>query len=341
MLKPFKSFAIVTVIAVTIWLFAEAESLGEATLLARIQFVAGDAQDRLVRPVESADPTVAIDVRGSRGGIGRARDSLASEPIRLAPGSPGVPATDGRHTVNLLNALLEYKPLAGQGLKVVSVRPQNVDIVVRELVTQGVPIEPRLAGAEAVGAIKVTPEVAQIRMPRSAWDALGDRLRLQARLTEEQVSRLPGGGVARVEARLERPPELAGVDDVTLLTSTAALEFTVKNRSATITVPVVPVQLVVPPIETERWGVTIQPEDQILSAEISGPSEIVERIKGPSERLIAVLALSSDELESGLKSKEVSFALLRAGVLSPLPDSIRLTPSKAVVGFTVERRQEP
>ncbi len=340
MLKPLKTIGIVTVIAVTIWLFAEAESLGDATLIARIQFVAGEGQDRLVRTVEGTDPTVAIDVRGSRGGIGRARDAL-TEGIRLELGSPGVASTDGRHTVNLLNALLAYKPLSGQGLKVVSVRPQNVDIIVRELVTIQVPIEPRLDGAEAVGPVKVTPETAQIRMPRSAWQSMGERLRAPARLSEEQASRLPGGGVARVDVRVEKPPELAGVDDVTLLTNPATLEFTVKNRAATLTVPVVPVQLVIPPIETERWAVRIQPEDQILSAEVSGPSEIIERIKGPAERLIAVLALSSDELESGVSSKEVSFALLRGGALAPLPESLRLTPSKAVVRFTVERRQEP
>ena len=53
--------------------------------------------------------------------------------------------------------------------------------------------------------------------------------------------------------------------------------------------------------------------------------------------VIAIVALSSDELEKGVESKEVAFGQLRSGVLSALPDSVRVAAPRTTVRLKVAR----
>lgn len=337
MLERLKSFAVVTVIAVTIWLFAEAESLGEYSGVTRIQFVAGDAKDLWVRTSEGFDGTVTIDIEGSRAALVKARDALAAG-IRLTPGMPGVPAGEGRQTVNLLQALEGYRPLEQAGVKVVSIRPQNVEVSVRELVRQSIPVEPMLSGVELAGPAKPNPESARIRLPKKDWESFGPQLRAPATLRTDQLTRLPPSGPVKVDARIQLPASLIGVEGVELLDATATLEFTIKARFASASFPLVPVQVILPPVDLENWRVRLEREDQALSADVTGPNDVVERLKSSGDRLIAMLPLSSDELDQGIASKEVAFGLLRGSTIAPLPESLRVNAAKSVVRFTIERR---
>lgn len=337
MLEKLKSFGLVTIIAVTIWLFAEAESLGEYSGVTRVQFVTGDAKDLWVRPAEGFDGTVTIDIEGSRAALVKARDALAAG-IRLTPGMAGVPAGEGRQTVNLLQALEGYRPLEQAGVKVVSIRPQNVEVNVRELVQQSIPIEPVLTGIELAGPAKPTPESARIRLPKKEWDSVGPQLRAPATLRADQVSRLPPSGPVKVEARVQLPAALIGVEGAEVLDPTATLEFTIKARFASASFPLVPVQVILPPVDLETWRVRLERDDQALSAEVTGPSDAIERLKSSGDRLIAMLPLSSDELDQGISSKEVAFGLLRGTTIAPLPESLRVNAPKSVVQFTIERR---
>lgn len=335
-MERLKSFLTVSIITVTVWLFAEAESLSKHSAITRVQFIAGEGANRTVRPAEGFGGSVTADIEGSRAALEKAREIL-SNGLRLELGKPGVPFSDGTHTVNLLEALKAYEPLTIAGVQVVSVTPQNVVIRVVELETRQVPVDAELPGVQIVGQVKVAPETVAVRLPRSEWEAMTSPLRLTARLTEEQIRQLPSSGVAREQARVIAPASAAGVDGFSGGAPTVSLEFTVKNRNATAQLVAVPVQVVMPPIEAGKWLVEVNAQDQFLSADVSGPSEVIERLQASGNPVIAVVALSSDDLEKGITSKDVSFAQLRSGVLSALPDSVKLTAPKAAVRLKVTR----
>ena len=60
-----------------------------------------------------------------------------------------------------------------------------------------------------------------------------------------------------------------------------------------------------------------------------------------SASIVAVLALSDIDLQSGVTSKPVSFALLRDGVLQTLPREVTVRADRSEVRFTVERISHP
>lgn len=337
MINKARTFGLVTLLAVAIWLFAEAESLGEYQGSARVQFVVGAQADRLVRP-EGFAGSVEIEIRGSRAAIGRARDILGSG-LRLSPQDSGLASATGRQTVDLLRVLQQHSPLTDTGVQIDSVRPQSVDVLVTVLEERTLPVAAAMPTVEVVGQVRVAPENARVRMPASLQPAPGaEPFRVLARPTPEMVRRLPSSGAARLaDVPLELPDGLMREADITLIDRAATLEFTIRNRNAVKELTLVPVQVVVPPIELQRWRVIVNPEDQFVTVTLTGVADALETIGTATERPVAVLSLSSDELDARITSKEIEVFVLRGGVLSALPGGVQGEPSKGSVRFQIER----
>ncbi len=339
MLNRARNVLVVTLFALVLWIFAESESLGEYSSLASVRFTPGDSAARLIAPDPSFDGTVTIDLVGSKAAISRSEAALAGG-IRLEPGMPGIPASDGRHTVSLIRAIQDYAPLKRTGVRIASVTPQAVEVQVTELVTIEAPIDPALEGVEVVGEVRLVPDRASIRIPKSAAGAQPESLRLRARLDERQLSRLPAGGPVKEEAALLPPPALASLPGFSMDRATATIEFTIRSRSDTEKLASVPVQVVLPPVEVGRWIVEIETEDRFLAAEASGPREAIDRIKSGTEAVIAIVALSSDELQARIPAKDATFAILRNGVITARPE-LAVTTAKSAVRLRIAPKDTP
>ena len=329
MLSGLRTFLVVTLLAVVFWLFAEAESLGQFSGLTSIRFVGGEGGERYVRTAEGFDESVTIDLTGTKSAVARA-GLLLSKGLALEPGMPGVPGTDGRHSVNLLQALQSHKELSETGARVTSVRPLLVDVVVTELTTQEVPIEAALPGVEVVGAVKVTPERARLRLPRAAWELTRETLRVSSRVPEPARRGLPVSGPARVDAILEAPESVVALPGFAMLDSSATLEFIVRSQTSTAPAGPAPVQVLLPPVEVGKWIVEVEGEDRFLDVSASGPAERVERLRRKEAGVVGVVTLSSDDLEQRVTSKPVTLMVLAEGELRTWPEVELTTPTKAV-----------
>lgn len=329
------TLVVVSLVTLTIWLFAEAESLGHESVPATIEIASADAS-RIVQPATGWDGRVTLDVSGSRRGLERLRD-LLSKPLRIAlPGS----MPEGEQSIELLDSLQFSESLVRSGITIESVRPLRAGVMVREIVSRQVPIRAELTGVQVSGPVAVTPEKADVRLPRSVADALGDKLEVIARVPEGQRDRLNQPGPAAVQADLFLPDFIAKDRTVQLLTTRASLAFSVRSTLTTYTFTF-PVQVLTLPIEWGDWTVEIRDEDERLNVEITGPSDVIERMKSPEERLIAVLALSSDDLAKKVTAKDAGFGVVRDGVFTPLPASLQVKADKRTVRFEVKKRGEP
>lgn len=332
MREKITTFLLVTLVTLTIWLFAEAESLGHETLQATCEITPTDSS-RLISPAAGWDNRVAFDLSGSRNALERAQE-LLGQPLKL-PLPEGL--ADGEQGLNLLEAFQSYEPLVKTGVTVDAVRPLRASVLVQEIVTRQVPIRVELTGVEVQGSIAVTPDRAEVKLPRALSARLGDGLEVTARIPPDQRSKLAQPGPIAVQAEIALPDSLFGERGVQLLTPRASLAFSV--RDTTTSVPFAfPVQVLALPVEWGDWEVVIQPEDQRLTADVSGASDLVERLKSGSDKPIAVLSLTSDELAKKITSKEVGFVVLRAGIPSALPAGLTVSAERRIVRFTIQKR---
>lgn len=334
MLSKFRTGLLVTLFALVLWVFAESESLGEYTGLTTIRFAGGEGRDRLVIPRPGFQGTVNVNLVGSKSAIARSERVLGGG-VLLEPGMPGVPTTDGRHALDLLQVLQGFGSLSRTGVRVAGVSPQIVEVEVVELTTVSAVVEPVLEGVEVVGEVRVNPDRVTIRLPRSALAQAGDSIRVQARLNEARARRLPSSGPAREEVPITPPPSIASLPGFEMDRTTATLEFTIRSRSTSELFRSIPVQAVLPPVEIGRWLVEVDAEDRFFSATAAGPPEALERLRSGAEALVALVALSSDDLASRVRAKDATFALLKGGVIGPLPADLSISADKTLVRLTI------
>jgi len=105
----------------------------------------------------------------------------------------------------------------------------------------------------------------------------------------------------------------------------------VRSTTQRLTLPSVPVWPMAPPTEINRWTIAVDPI-LLRDVELSGPSDVMQRIRSGELRVIATLQLSSAELEQQLAST----APLTVG----LPDSVSVETRLEPVRLTIARRAE-
>ena len=135
------------------------------------------------------------------------------------------------------------------------------------------------------------------------------------------------------------PPELASYPDVSRPSQRVSLEFSLRNRNRTAQFDVVPVWVLLPPIELGTYRVTLHPEDQIVAVTAVGPADEIEKMESRDYAIVGVLTLSSEELETQIQSKTVSFLRRGGEMVAKIPETVTVTPNKNAVRFTIERTQ--
>ena len=97
----------------------------------------------------------------------------------------------------------------------------------------------------------------------------------------------------------------------------------------------VPVWTMLPPGELENFKVQLQEESRVLrDVKVSGPSELVGKIKDGSIPVIAYVRLSRDELVKAVGAEST------ATVRFDLPPGLTADPTAASVRFTVAKPAE-
>lgn len=329
------NIVLVVVVTALIWLYLEAESLTTSQQELRITFVAPSG-DILISPVgEEWRGVATIRVEGAQSALSRTPRS-----VEIPVGSPGFPGVEGEQTVDLRVPLRANRELQRAGVNLVEVEPQNVRLKLEAITTlQEVEIRADLLGIEPAAAPTVNPARATVRGPRSAMDqlaALTGGPYVVARVRQGTAGNLPDGQTARVRSLLE-PPQPIAPENIQIVPREAEVAFTIQSRSAMATLPSAPVQLIMPPAETGRFRVDINADDAFISnVTVSGPSELVEQVRGGQIRIVALLWLTSDELEKPIDSKMVSFGVLRDGQVVGPPQGLVIRAANATVRFTVK-----
>lgn len=329
-----RTWIIVALITALVWLYAEAESLTRSEQETRITFIA-TSPDVAMR-IESEDwrGTARVRIEGASAAL-----SNAPRAIDLELGAPGVPAAEGVHEIDLRAALRAARTVQRAGLNVVDVEPATVRVRVETMQTLAdVEVRPELEGLEIVGATTIEPSRATVRAPRSVIDGLrglAGGAHVRARPGRSAMANLREGSENRVLARLALPN---GLEDpaATIEPAELTVTFTLSSRTESVTTPSAPVQVLLPPREAGRWRIDVHPEDAFLrDVRMSGPREVIERLRARDLRLIAIVWLTSDDLERAVDAKRASFALVRGEQTTDVPAGLVIEAPETLVRLTI------
>ena len=336
MLEFIRNALIVIVITCLVWLFAEAESLRTTQGPAEIVFVTEAGSDRVVMLPDSADKLsgrvmTQVEIEGSAASIDAA-ERVLRRPLRLTPGMDGVPREPGERMVRLAEVLRSHPDLRQLGITVRKIDPAEVRIMIDQIETRELKVVSPVERDDVEGAVEVRPATVKMRLPASQAKLLAESSVLTARLDADVVRSLTRGRRQTVPGvTLALPPELTLPGVVALEPRTVDVSLTMRAQVRTITIPTVPVHVRLAPAELGMWDIEIPEQDRFITdVSCTGPFEGIAALEDRSVTLVATLALSFEELERGITSKEVVFL--------DLPPGVKAEAATRNVRLTIKRR---
>ncbi len=292
-----------TLLALLIWAWAEGEGLSTAPATPRLVFAVPPGSDLAARVVEPGwNSTVTVSLRGSNASIGAAQRLLLS-PLALAPGVGAFPSAAGTHRLDLREVLRNSPEVRRTGVSILSVEPASLDVRVDQLISKPAGIRLRTRGGELAQPATVSPDVVTLRFPADAEAKLPATLEIDAVLDLSVVSMSPGakangGADARVPISIPSAWRELGVLDP--VPNVINVSFTRGTPSETITLPSVPVVVVVDPDapSAAEWQVELI-DAYVRDVKMVGSGAALARLRDGKTQARAVAVLGEGELIAG------------------------------------------
>lgn len=184
-------------------------------------------------------------------------------------------------------------------------------------------------------SLQIVPPRVNLRLLKSQWELLGDSPVLHAEpLVDIKV--LPAGQEQTIRGRVRVPESLETSPHVQIKPPEVQLSFIIEKREVSTTLPAVPVWVMKPPGETDHLRVQFAEDSRVLKdVKISGPAELVAKVRDKSLPVVAYIRLSLDDLVKGTAGETT------ATVNFALPPGLVAESPVSAVRFTVIKSAEP
>lgn len=333
-----RTFVIVTLITVMVWLLAESRMVRTQTLEAQIVLTVVEStggvrlvvrqamgNDGLREPIR----TVSIDIEGSTAGIDQFARALQNR-VELRVGRD-FPAARGVHPLDLRALLRESTEMEVHGLIITDVSPAVIHVEVDEIETREFPVRVLMPdGVELDGAPRAEPNAVRVTAPMSVLAGI-EGSEAYIRVDESEI-------VGLAQGRLETIPglviELSGIkrtDWATVIEpGQVDVLVTVRTLTENVTIARLPVQVLMAPDGIGSWRVVIDDADKdLINVMFEGPAQGVALLKSGDVRPRAVVDLSFEDLGRRIRSKSVQILGLPPGCRVVSPDftvNLMITP---------------
>ena len=350
-------YVIVTMITVLIWLYAESENVKQQEPLGfNIHFVSMSGQ-RLVIDRPALEP-VRIIVRCATGQYAQLRE-LLSQPLELSvsqeqavrrerPPSKDAKGLQPHYDLVVpvdIQDWLEESVIGELGVTFVDVQPSTVELQVAVLQDVTLPIS---ADRLVEDALQLTappildPSEATFQIPRNyLQDINGDPvaplgMKLQLTQLKKDIIETLDENVPRV-LTVPLEPAVDFQDNWWLGYSKISpaninVTITIRKQTDTLELASVPILLVAPWSQLQRYSVVLEDNQHLLTRPISiaGPSDVIEKIRQGQVKVWAELRLTAEDLEKGITSQQVHINI---------PPNVQIESAIPVVHFSVTAKQ--
>ena len=337
LLTKLRNLPLTIVLTILIWMYAEAQFSAFEDNLPLTIHVAPIANDQSIRMIEPADGQFHIRVEGPRTHVGRFSD-LARHTADARPGELGSLDVTPKYRLNrgtdnwidsatAINALPYFRD---NGLTVTAAIPPRIKLEADQLARLHIPILFR-----GNLPVKITPDHADVMMPQSVRDTVGEgHINVYARPLRD-LDTLPRAVEQTIPAQLIVEGPAPTDERVVVSPQQATLTLTIpRQREQALDVPEVPVCIAAPPELLTRYNVEIRPKAVRIT--VAGPEKLLEPIRAtltqgrPTDAKIrAYIDLDpSDKPSATFNTRAVRYVFPPGLELQQNPDHVefRLTP---------------
>ncbi|MCX5658593.1 MAG: hypothetical protein NTW19_02590 [Planctomycetota bacterium] len=325
MLQFIRTVLLVTLITGLLWLYAESEVVKRHEIEVDVRFTPAAGRQLLVQPTEPKRVRVILRSSNAVSADLERRTRAGGMTIEISE-DPTTP--DGPRRIFLKERLASTPPMADLGLNILEVQPAEIDVDVQRLVTLNMPVAV-IADGVTLGNVVTDPATASVTLPASQagrWD----KAKVEARPDPKELAALPLNQPQTITVALRLPDAMRN-SRAKLDTPTAKVTLSVRKLTESYVLRSVPVLLLSPPAELERQWVKLDDDQAVLrNVSVTGPSDVIDRIRGEQVRVFAELRLTADDIEKAAGKESASGTViinLPAGVTvdaPPLPVRYRV-----------------
>jgi hypothetical protein len=327
-----RNIVLVTVLTVLVWAFAESESLHTKSIRFDVLVDADPAGGRVARVLDGqAWPgRVQLSVEGATSAID-ALEPLTRRALRLAPGIQSFPAVAGENIIDLRAAIRELPEFRGSGVTIQACDPPTLRVVVDEIITSTIPVRVSAGDSQFESQPVVRPASVTLSVSKRVGESLGADLAATATIDPQTLARLVPGRTENIASvPLTLPIDLPPDTYIRFSPPSVDVGVTLRSRTGSIVLPSVPVHIRLAAAELSRWKIDIPESDRFLTdVRVSGPDELIDQVRREEIKITAVVALSFEELERGITSKEATFA--------ELPSPLKFEAAKRLVRLSITK----
>lgn len=329
-----RTFVVVTLIAMMLWLLAESRMVRSRSVEAQLAITMADSTggpELAVRQTPEGDRVrvVEIEIEGSTSGIDELVRQLQNR-VELRLGRE-IPARPGVFEIDLRTELRRSPDLDMHGVTIAAVSPETIRVEVDEIETREFELRVELPeGVRTDGPPRAEPALVQVRAPGSVMaDLRGDSGVLS--ITLDQISQLDPGRLETIPGRLVEFDGLGSAAWATTIEPAQAdVLLTLASVTQRLALDQIPVQVLLAPGEVGRWRVEIDDSDRdLIGIEVEGPVSGIEALRDRSVRPRAFVSLSFEDLERRVDSAPAQIVNLPPGcaVIGSMPNiGLRITP---------------
>lgn len=304
-----ETWIIVTVIAVLVWLYAEATVLKEGSKFIQVRFTE-QTNRYAVNP--RTDQSVRVSFKASSGQWQQFLE-LTGQPLIIAVDAQ--PGQDQQEIhVQLADELLATE-LGDLGITDLVTDPKTMLVELREIqeMTLDVEVDPGEALLEQGWTID--PPFVTVKAPADVVEEFKDA-KIIARLTDAEVAdKEPGQQAIAPRVTLEFPDGLEPDDNpwVTAVVRDVSINYTLADNDQSIEKPTIPIFINLPVDQQNSYVVELSSKSQVLrDVTLFGPAEVIRNIESdaPGYEVWAEIKLSN---LSQLPQTTVVYPVIRGG----------------------------
>ena len=339
-----QTYAIVTVVAVLIWLYSESENVKQQKPLQfTVQFVPSRGQQLLIIPNDRQPiSTTSTSTRQSVVVTALCATSQYAELQRLQMQPVDLTVTEhtaGPIQIIDLRDMLQNSPIGELGVRLLDIQPRHVELRVEriEFVTLPISIDTVVTPDVQLATTPIiVPSEATVGLPLSMVHDI-EGLSLEAKLESETVIRLEENIPHELQVTLSLPESFR--QKIRFMTPeitppAATVSITIRKQTDAIKLTGIPILLTAPWAELKRFSVEIEGSPSVLRDDIqlTGTSDAIESIREGQTKVWAELRLTADDLESGITSKQLKINI---------PPGVRVDSTIPRINFTIVTSSTP
>ncbi len=344
-----RTIFVVTIVAALVWVFAEADTLREQKAQVALSLRVPPGEALMMESPAASGPLnsvpVEVTLEGSAAQLERVLPVLRSEVI-ISPGIEGVPKAPGSYDMDIARVLRSLPLLADAGVGVKQSDPAVIALRVDELAEVELPIRVEGDGDFRTAPV-VNPPKVTLFAPKGEAANLARTSAATVVLEPSQLTRLvPGRAETLAGLKVLLPREIEGSSRARVEPARVDVTVSVRNRTAELIVPRVPVEVRLAPEDLAQWTLDIPEGDRFLvDVKVIGSPDVLAQIQNRTLPLVGTVSLSYQELEQAVTGPTgrvggpgSSGVVEKEAQLTDLPTTLRFEVADRLVRVRVGRK---